>query len=203
MAREVNTQRPSRATGSIPAVRLEDERPRLRPLKVAPGQLALRVPIVSGRRRRSCMTPIPTRCRPTRSAFPGRCFSIGIACASSPAASRPSISASSSRTPSRRCRSIARNTSPPCPASARNGICSGSTAGARGLGPGLSDRAHPSPPAHLDSRCRSLARAARHLRRRGAARRVHSRTRRAGDRRRVHRALPGRRGAHTTADRGG
>src|SRR5207245_4315434 len=45
---EVNTQRPSRATGVIPAVRLEEERPRLRPLKVAPVQLALRVPIVVG-----------------------------------------------------------------------------------------------------------------------------------------------------------
>ena len=45
---EVNTQRPCRATGVIPAVRLEEERPRLRPLKVAPAQLALRVPIVVG-----------------------------------------------------------------------------------------------------------------------------------------------------------
>ncbi len=32
----------------IPAVRLEEERSRLRPLKVAPAQLALRVPIVVG-----------------------------------------------------------------------------------------------------------------------------------------------------------
>ena len=45
---EVNTQRPSRATRVIPAVRLEDERRRLRPLKVAPADLALRVPIVVG-----------------------------------------------------------------------------------------------------------------------------------------------------------
>lgn len=45
---EVNTQRPSRATGVIPAVRLEEERPRLRPLKIAPADLALRVPIVVG-----------------------------------------------------------------------------------------------------------------------------------------------------------
>lgn len=45
---EVNTQRPSRATGVIPAVRLAEERPRLRPLKVAPADLALRVPIVVG-----------------------------------------------------------------------------------------------------------------------------------------------------------
>lgn len=45
---EVNTQRPCRATHVIPAVRLEEERPRLRPLKVAPANLALRVPIVVG-----------------------------------------------------------------------------------------------------------------------------------------------------------
>ena len=45
---EVNTQRPCRATRVIPAVRLEDERPRLRPVRVAPEQLALRVPIVVG-----------------------------------------------------------------------------------------------------------------------------------------------------------
>jgi transposase len=45
---DVNTRRPSRATGVIPAIRLEEERPRLRPLKVAPADLALRVPIVVG-----------------------------------------------------------------------------------------------------------------------------------------------------------
>jgi hypothetical protein len=45
---EVNTERPSRATHVIPAVRLEEERPRLRPLKVAPTDLALRVPVVVG-----------------------------------------------------------------------------------------------------------------------------------------------------------
>ena len=39
---------PSRATGVIPAVRLEEERPRLRPLKIAPADLALRVPVVVG-----------------------------------------------------------------------------------------------------------------------------------------------------------
>jgi hypothetical protein len=45
---EVNTLRPCRATKIIPAVRLEEERPRLRSLKVAPGDLAVRVPIVVG-----------------------------------------------------------------------------------------------------------------------------------------------------------
>lgn len=45
---EVNTQRPCRATGVIPAVRLEEERPRLRPQKITPADLALRLPIVVG-----------------------------------------------------------------------------------------------------------------------------------------------------------
>jgi transposase len=45
---EVNTQRPSRATGVIPGERLREEQPRLRPLKVAPADLALRVPIYVG-----------------------------------------------------------------------------------------------------------------------------------------------------------
>ena len=45
---EVNTERPCRATHVIPAVRLDEERSRLRPLKVAPADLALRVPVVVG-----------------------------------------------------------------------------------------------------------------------------------------------------------
>jgi transposase len=45
---EVNTQRPSRATGVIPAERVVEERMRMRPLKVTPAELALRVPIVIG-----------------------------------------------------------------------------------------------------------------------------------------------------------
>jgi transposase len=45
--RVVNTERPSRATGVIPAVRLEqDERPRLRPLPIPAVAYALKVPVV-------------------------------------------------------------------------------------------------------------------------------------------------------------
>jgi transposase len=44
----VNTERPCRATGVIPAVRLDEERPRLRAVKIAPDALALRVPVVVG-----------------------------------------------------------------------------------------------------------------------------------------------------------
>src|SRR2546427_2586601 len=42
--REVNEERPCRATGVIPAVRLAEEASRLRPLKVRPEELALRIP---------------------------------------------------------------------------------------------------------------------------------------------------------------
>lgn len=45
---DVNTQRPSRATGVIPAMRRAEELPRLRPLKISPNELALRLPIVVG-----------------------------------------------------------------------------------------------------------------------------------------------------------
>jgi transposase len=43
--RDANTVRPSRATGVPPVVRLAEERPRLRPVKVAPTDLALRIPV--------------------------------------------------------------------------------------------------------------------------------------------------------------
>ena len=45
---EVNTERPCRATGIIPAVRREEERPRLRALRVLPHDLALRIPVSVG-----------------------------------------------------------------------------------------------------------------------------------------------------------
>ena len=45
---EVNTRRPSRATGAIPEARMTEERGRLRPLRVQPDELALRFPVVVG-----------------------------------------------------------------------------------------------------------------------------------------------------------
>jgi transposase len=42
---EANTIRPSRATGVPPAARIAEERARLRPLKIAPPDLALRLPV--------------------------------------------------------------------------------------------------------------------------------------------------------------
>jgi transposase len=46
--REVNEQRPCRATGVIPALRLAEEASRLRALKVRPEELALRIPVYVG-----------------------------------------------------------------------------------------------------------------------------------------------------------
>jgi transposase len=46
--REVNDERPCRATGVIPAQRLAEEATRLRPLKVTPDNLALRIPVWVG-----------------------------------------------------------------------------------------------------------------------------------------------------------
>jgi transposase len=43
---EANTRRPSRATGVIPAVRLAEERRRLRPLPLAASAYALKIPVV-------------------------------------------------------------------------------------------------------------------------------------------------------------
>ncbi len=45
---EVNQERRCRATGVIPAVRLAEEAPRLRALKVPPEELALRIPVYVG-----------------------------------------------------------------------------------------------------------------------------------------------------------
>lgn len=42
----INTERPSRATHIIPAVRLAEERARLRPLPIAPADYALKIPVV-------------------------------------------------------------------------------------------------------------------------------------------------------------
>ena len=45
---EVNTKTPSRATGVIPETRRLEELPRLRPIKVIPEKLALRIPVFVG-----------------------------------------------------------------------------------------------------------------------------------------------------------
>src|ERR671911_1993620 len=42
---EANASRPSRATGVAPSARIAEDRTRLRPLKIAPADLALRIPV--------------------------------------------------------------------------------------------------------------------------------------------------------------
>jgi transposase len=71
---EVNTQRPCRATKVIPAVRLEEERPRLRPLKVTPADLALRVPIVVGPTAEAIHDTHPYSMPPDAIGIPGTLF---------------------------------------------------------------------------------------------------------------------------------
>jgi hypothetical protein len=46
--REVNEERPSRATGIIPEIRRQEELKRVRPLKIDPSELALRYPVTVG-----------------------------------------------------------------------------------------------------------------------------------------------------------
>ena len=123
---EVNTQRPSRATGITPAVRLEEEQPRLRPLKIAPERLALRVPIGSVLPRRSYTMRIPTRFLQTRSGFRRPCFCIAIASALWRADLKAPTSGSVSQARGRRCQSIAPNTAPRSPANVRSGTCNAS-----------------------------------------------------------------------------
>jgi len=45
---ETNTERPNRATGVVPAERIEEDRSRLRALRVPPEELALRIPVSVG-----------------------------------------------------------------------------------------------------------------------------------------------------------
>ena len=80
--REVNQERPCRATSVIPAVLLTEEAPRLRSLKVHPKDLALRIPVYVGRRARFYMMAIPTRCLPRPLACRRRCTCMPIASAS-------------------------------------------------------------------------------------------------------------------------
>ena len=71
---DVNTLRPCRATRVIPAVRLDEERPRLRPLKVAPAALALRVPIVVGPTAAVLHDTHPSSMPPDAIGMPGTLF---------------------------------------------------------------------------------------------------------------------------------
>jgi hypothetical protein len=71
---EVNTRRPSRATGIIPAVRLAQERPRLRPLPIAPAAYALTIPIVVSARARVTYEGGEYSMPPDTIGQPGTCY---------------------------------------------------------------------------------------------------------------------------------
>lgn len=119
---EVNVQRPSRATGVPPAMRMPEERARLRPLKVSPEELALRFPV----RRSSRTKAAPTRCRPRRSASPGRSTCTASGRGSSPGVSKRFIPGNSNRARARCCPNTARSSSPPSPGGARSATSSAS-----------------------------------------------------------------------------
>jgi len=82
VATEANTLPPSRATGVPPAARIDEERARLRPLKTARAELALRIPV--------CVSPTGVVIHeghtysmpPDALGCQGCCISIGIASAS-------------------------------------------------------------------------------------------------------------------------
>ncbi len=172
---EVNTQRPCRATHVIPAVRLEEERPRLRVVKIAPKDLALRVPVVVGPTA-AVLHDRPLRSRASAAVRAQR----EIDAAGTPCATRGGRLRQARETLS----------------------AAGASARARAGRAGVLDRAHASAAPSLDPRRRSPARVAGHLWRGRVAGGLHPRARRAGDWRRVHRTLPRGRGDDASADRG-
>ena len=71
---EVNTERPSRATNVIPAVRREQELPRLRPPRVRPEELALRIPVSVGPTADVLHDGHPYSMPPDAAGFPGTLY---------------------------------------------------------------------------------------------------------------------------------
>lgn len=160
----VNTERPCRATGVIPALRLDEERPRLRAVKIAPPDLALRVPVVVDPTAAVLPETHPYSMPPDAIGIPSTLFLYR---------DRVRIVAGHfEAVPQRLFEPHAKSTLPE--------HCAQQVAAVSGkrakrylqrehllaLGPRarVSDRAHASPPAHLDSRCPSSPCAPRHLR---------------------------------------
>lgn len=71
---EVNYQTRSRATGEIPETRRQEELPRLRPIKVFPENLALRIPIVVGPTAEAHFEGVPYSMPPRAANVPGTLF---------------------------------------------------------------------------------------------------------------------------------
>jgi transposase len=124
---EANTVRPSRATGVPPAERIAEERARLRPLKIAPADLALRLPV--------SVSPVgvvlhdghPYSMPPDAIGLPGTLYlyrdRVRIV------AGRFSAEHERNGSPgrARSCPSIGPSASPRCRANAPDATCSGST----------------------------------------------------------------------------
>ena len=191
---EANTVRPSRATGVPPAERIAEERARLRPLRIAPADLALRIPVGVSPMGVVIHDGHPYSMPPDAIGLPGTLYlyreRVRIVAGRFSAeherkfaARRRLDLARASRPASRRGLGQARAAVSAAAAPARS----------RARRPGLPHRAHPSSPTDLDSRCRAAARAAADARGCGPSPRLRTRPRRAGHRRRVHRALSRRR----------
>lgn len=201
---DVNTQRPCRATGVIPAVRLEEERPRLRPLKVAPEQLALRVPIVVSPMATVLHDGHPYSMPPEAIGIAGTVFlyrdRLRILAGRYEAGHRRLFTPGEKSTlPEHRAQHVAAVSG-----KTREALFAArALARARPSRARLLDRADASAAPHLDSRCRPPTCLARHLRRGGVADRIRAWPRGADDRRRVHRPLPRRRGDHSSCNCGG
>ena len=71
---EVNTKTPSRATGVIPEIRRQEEVSRLRPIKVFPENLALRLPIFVGPTAEVMFEGLPYSMPPEATHVPGTVF---------------------------------------------------------------------------------------------------------------------------------
>ena len=197
---EVNTQRPSRATSVIPQERMKEETPRLRPLKVAPTELALRIPITVGPTGMVLYDTHEYSMPPDSLGIPGTLYlyreRVRIV-AGRYEAIHPRLfgPAAKSTLPEHRAQRVAAVSGKRAKRyMQREHLLALGAADAR-----LPDRAHAPPPARVGARRRAAARSAAAARRRGAASRLCPRPGRAGHRRRVHRPLPGhaRAGHHT------
>jgi transposase len=157
---ETNTVRPSRATGVPPAERIAEERTRLRPLKIAPADLALRIPVSVSPMGVVMHDGHPYSMPPDAIGLPGTLYlyrdrvrhrrgSLQCRARAQMSAWRRLDPAGASRATGR---GGLRETGPAL-------LAASALTGSRCRGPGVSHRAHASTPADLDSRRRATPRA--------------------------------------------
>jgi transposase len=123
---ETNTVRPSRATGVPPAQRILEERPRLRPVKIAPADLALRIPVSVSPMGVVIHDGHPYSMPPEAIGLPGTLYLYREHVRIVAGASAPSTRGNSNRARARSCPSIAPSAWRRCRGNARAAICSGS-----------------------------------------------------------------------------